>query len=65
VLGKKERTIPSSRVQDVSVSYGILGRIFRYGDIRVESAGSASTEIVFLNVNAPEKLKKAILQNVN
>jgi len=64
VLGKKERSIPLSRVQDVSVSYGPLGRILRYGNIRVESAGGAATEIVAKGISDPEGVKNAIIRQL-
>jgi uncharacterized membrane protein YdbT with pleckstrin-like domain len=64
VFGKSERSIPLSRVQDVSVSYGPMGRILRYGNVRVESAGEATTEIVAIDISDPEGVKDAILRQV-
>lgn len=64
VLGKSERSIPLSRVQDVSVRYGIAGRILGYGDVRIESAGGGATEIVALGVSDPDGVKEAILSQI-
>jgi hypothetical protein len=64
VFGKGERSIPLSRVQDVSVSYGLIGRILGYGTVRVESAGGPKTEIVATAVSDPLGVKDAILRQV-
>lgn len=47
------------RVQDVMVRYGILGRIFGFGDIEVESAGTEG-KIVFSSLPSPNKLHEQI-----
>ena len=65
VLAKKERSVPLSRIQDVSVSYGIIGRIMGYGDVRVESAGGPATEIKAAGVSDPGGVKDAILRQVS
>ena len=64
VLGKSERSIPLNQVQDVSVSYGPKGRILGYGDVRIESAGAATTEITATNISDPDGVKDAILRQV-
>lgn len=61
VLGKTERSIPIDRVQDVAISQGMLGRIFGYGDIRIESSGSSGTEIEVMGFSRPNKIRNAIL----
>ncbi|MBN1964125.1 MAG: PH domain-containing protein, partial [Anaerolineae bacterium] len=57
VFTKKERAIPLSQVQDVSISYGIIRRILGHGDIRIETAGSGGTEIIMHNVDKPEEFR--------
>ncbi len=52
------------KVQDVTCKFGILGRIFGFGDIEIESAGTYG-KIVFGFLPSPrklqEKIEKAIL----
>lgn len=64
LIGKSERSIPLSRVQDVSISYSVLGRIMRYGNVRVESAGGSATEIEAKGIGNPGGVQKAILEQV-
>ena len=61
VFNRSERSIPLSRVQDVSMRRNMFGHLFGYGTIRIESAGSLATEIVAKNINGPEQVKDAIL----
>ena len=61
VVGKSERSIPLSRVTDVSVKYGLPGRILGYGNIYIESAGGPGTEIVALNIADPDGVRDAIV----
>lgn len=46
VLRRTGREVPIARVQDVSYRQGLLGRLVGIGEVRVESAGSGSTELV-------------------
>ena len=39
VLGKFSRSIGIARVQDVSTSQSVFGRLFDYGNVEIESAG--------------------------
>jgi len=61
IIGKSERSIPLSRVTDVSIKYGLLGRILGYGNIYIESAGGPGTEIVALDLADPDGVRDAIM----
>lgn len=61
LIAKDERSVPLEKVQDVRVSYGISGRIFGYGTIRIETAGSSGTEILAKNITKAGKIRDAIL----
>jgi len=65
VITKKERSVPLSRVQDVSVKRSLIGRLLGYGDVRVESAGGPATEIVAPGIEDPEGVKEAILRQIH
>jgi putative membrane protein len=62
VFGKTERTVPLDRVTDISVSYGLLGRLLGYGDIRIETAGEAGAEIDARGITDPDGVRDAILR---
>jgi len=59
IIGKRIMSIWLNRVQDVTCSFGILGRIFGFGDIEIESAGTYG-KIVFSFLPAPRKLREQI-----
>ena len=61
LISKAERAASLEQVQDVSVDQGFLGRLFGYGTIAVETAGSDATEFTFARVAGPEELRDAIL----
>ena len=64
IIGKRIMSIWLDKVQDVTCKFGILGRIFGFGDIEIESAGTRG-KIVFGFLPTPqkqrEKLERAIL----
>jgi putative membrane protein len=64
VLRKSERSVPLSNVQDVTVEQGLMGQIFGYGTIRIESAGGPETEIVMANIHDPGGIRDAIMAHV-
>lgn len=61
VLSKNERSVPLVKVQDVTVNRGPMGRIFGFGDLRIESAGSNSTEIAVYQFGKIERIKREIM----
>jgi len=65
IIGSKERSVPLRQVQDVSVSYGVIGRLLGFGTIMVESAGGPHTEIVAPRIPGPGKVRDAILDQLN
>ena len=59
IIGKRIVSIPLHHVQDVTCKFGIWGRIFGYGDIEIESAGTYG-KIVFEFVPRPKEMQKRI-----
>jgi uncharacterized membrane protein YdbT with pleckstrin-like domain len=59
IIGKRIVSIWLNKVQDVTCKFGILGRIFGFGDIEIESAG-AYGKIVFGSLPSPEKFREEI-----
>ena len=66
IIGKRIMSIPLDKVQDITCSFGIWGRIFGFGDLEIQSAGTYG-KIVFNFIPNPRKLKeeveKAILES--
>lgn len=65
VFVKEERAVPLNQVQDISIAYGIIRRILGHGDIRIETAGTAGTEIVMKNIDAPEEFRASIFEQID
>lgn len=61
LFGSTQRTIPLNRVQDVTVTQGLLGKMTNSGTIYVESAGSIGTEIAAHGFANPNGIRDAIL----
>jgi uncharacterized membrane protein YdbT with pleckstrin-like domain len=61
LVGKKERSIPLSKITDVSVTSSLAGQVAGYGTLRIESAGSSDTEIVAEDIADARGIRDAIL----
>jgi uncharacterized membrane protein YdbT with pleckstrin-like domain len=48
--------IELDKIQDITCSYGILGRIFGFGNLIIESAGTEG-KMTFEGLPRPEKIK--------
>jgi len=59
IIGKRIMSIWLDKVQDVTCKFGIWGRIFGFGDIEVQSAGTYG-KIVFGSLPSPKKLEEKI-----
>lgn len=59
IIGKRIMSIWLDKVQDVTCKFGILGRIFGFGDIEIESAGTCG-KVIFGFLPSPRKLQKEI-----
>jgi len=65
VFTKEERAVPLNQVQDVSISYGIIRRILGHGDVEIETAGSAGTEIAMQNIDKPEEFRALVFEQID
>jgi uncharacterized membrane protein YdbT with pleckstrin-like domain len=59
VLQRTSRVIPLDRVQDVSTTQTLLGRILGYGSVEIDAAGASGAER-FAYVAAPELLRDQV-----
>lgn len=64
LINTDERSIPLNQITDVQVRQGIVGKIFGYGNVQIESAGGPLTEIVAENVRGPKRVRDAILDQL-
>ncbi|MCC6801708.1 MAG: PH domain-containing protein [Anaerolineae bacterium] len=47
-------------ITNVDVNISLLGRIFNYGDINIQTAGSSAAEIAAKRLQNPDRLRDAI-----
>jgi putative membrane protein len=62
VLGRTQRIIPLSRVQDIRIEQSVLHRVFRMADVHVETAGGKEPEasLSVLSLAEAERLRAAV-----
>lgn len=65
VFHKNERAVPLNQVQDISINYGFVRRMFGLGDIRIETAGSNQTEIIMHDVDAPDTFRSHVFEAID
>jgi len=63
IIGKRIMSIWLDKVQDVTCKFGILGRIFGFGKIEIQSAGTYG-KIVFGFLPSPRKLLEEIERKI-
>ena len=63
IIGKRIMSIRLDKVQDITCQFGILGRIFGFGDIEIESAGTYG-KIVFGSLPSPRRLQEEIEKGI-
>jgi uncharacterized membrane protein YdbT with pleckstrin-like domain len=56
IIGRRYFVIFLKDIQDVGASYGILGRVFGYGDLTIESAGTFG-KMKFSGIPSPVYIK--------
>jgi uncharacterized membrane protein YdbT with pleckstrin-like domain len=59
VIFTNMKQVPYNNINVVSVSQGILGKIFNYGDLIINTGGDAP-EIVFKHLHDPYRFQEAI-----
>ena len=60
VLSKHERSVSLENVQDVILKRGMLGGLFGWGDLYVETGATPGTEFEFKYIASPTSVRDAI-----
>jgi uncharacterized membrane protein YdbT with pleckstrin-like domain len=61
LLRRSSKVIPLNRVQDVSTTQTLLGRILDYGTVEIDAAGRSGSER-FAYVGSPEGLRDQVIR---
>jgi uncharacterized membrane protein YdbT with pleckstrin-like domain len=59
-LSASETTISIDKITNIDVNASLLGRLFGYGDVTIQSAGSDASEVLFVRLARPFKLRDAL-----
>jgi len=59
IIGKRYMSVRLSNIEDMTCTFGILGRILGYGDLTIESAGTFG-QMIFKGIRKPIKMKSLI-----
>lgn len=60
LVGGTETSVSLDRITDVTVKTGLWGTLFRFGEIRIQTAGSDSVEMQFTKLHKANRLKELI-----
>ena len=60
ILTSNQESMSIENITDVDVNMSLLGRIFNYGDITIQTAGSGTAEIYAARLSNADKLRDAI-----
>lgn len=60
ILTQNETSASIENITNVDVNMSLLGRMFNYGDIKIQTAGTAAAEIQATRLTNPDKLRDAI-----
>lgn len=62
IINTKSMDASLNKVQNVSVSSGLFGKIFNYGTVRISTAAG---EFIFNNVSNPDEFKGTIMSQID
>jgi len=63
-ISRTTRNIPLGKVQDVTVSAGIIQRLLGFGDLVIENAGETTGSIVLKNISSPRHYADLLLKQL-
>ncbi len=65
-VGATEVTIPLVKIQDTTLAYSALQRLFGIGDVRMDTADERMEGgVMLLNIDEPEKYKEQVLNAID
>jgi len=66
ILGRKQRSIPLERIQEIRVEQGVLHRVFDVVDAKIETGGGGGAEasLSVLSRSEVERLRRAVFERV-
>lgn len=56
IIGKSYMSVRLSDIEDMTCTFGLTGRIFKYGDLIIESAGTKG-QMIFKGIHKPNRVR--------
>ncbi|MEO6655218.1 MAG: PH domain-containing protein [Pyrinomonadaceae bacterium] len=63
-ISRNTRSIPIRRIQDVSVSSGVVQRLLGFGDLSIDNASDDGGKVVLRNINTPKFYADILLRQM-
>ncbi len=63
-ISRTTRSVPISRIQDVTVSSGIAQRLLGYGNLMIDNASDEGGKVVLRNINTPRYYADVLLRQM-
>jgi shikimate kinase len=64
VLRRWSRAVSLDRIQNVVTEQGLLGRVLRYGTVRIATAGAAEPDLVVRSVASPDAVREQVFAEI-
>jgi uncharacterized membrane protein YdbT with pleckstrin-like domain len=64
LISRTTRNIPIGRVQDVTVSSGLIQRVLNFGDVVVDNASEEGGKLVIRNIDSPRTFADKLLDHM-
>jgi membrane protein YdbS with pleckstrin-like domain len=64
LISRTTRNIPLSKIQDVTISAGILQRMLRFGDVVIDNASEVGGTTILKNINTPRHYADLLLREL-
>lgn len=65
LVSRTVKNIALDKVQNTSFTQSVMGRLFSYGNVHIDTAGSGGTEMVFDSVGDPESVVGHITRHID
>jgi uncharacterized membrane protein YdbT with pleckstrin-like domain len=64
LVARTTRNIPLTRIQDVTVSAGVLQRLLNFGDVVIDNASEDGGKLIIKNIDAPREYADKLLSHM-
>ncbi|PSP72944.1 hypothetical protein BRC86_10740 [Halobacteriales archaeon QS_3_64_16] len=65
ILSRDITQLRLDRVQNTKFSQSLVERLLSYGDVRIDTAGTGDTELVFVAVDHPEEVNRILTEQLD